>query len=385
MINRTARTIEATAYANVDLAFPFFGVDDPRVTVNSAALYVDKQVEVAMMLDVTGSMAKDGKIDKIGDLQKAAKNAVETMLKNQDPKNPRVRVALIPYASGVNTGGLAKNVFAEQSTGSDLPPVEDSSVIVAATGKKELPSYAEYVKIVGKASPRPDNCATERKDKDGKADMTADKPNAIRTDKKGMRYYAMVNRDDALSGSGLNKCPDAKLIPLTADSGALLDSIDDFRANGFTAGAIGIQWTYYMLSQSWRDTIKNAGLGNGPADRNDNKVAKVAILMTDGQFNTAFAGATGNRNQQGNKSRSNAETLCRNMRNDGIEIFTIGFDLNNKDMSKAEQDAAKGVLKNCASTQPSSTKHYFEVSTGEELDAAFQSIIRNNEKVVLTK
>ena len=31
-------------------------------------------------------------------------------------------------------------------------------------------------------------------------------------------------------------------------------------------------------------------MGAGPADHDDRRVSKVAILMTDGQFNTAFAG-----------------------------------------------------------------------------------------------
>ena len=112
--------------------------------------------------------------------------------------------------------------------------------------------------------PSPDNCATERKDKDGNADFSADGPDTVRTNRNGKKYYALVNRDDHLGGGGMNKCPDAEVIPLTADSGALLDSIDDFQADGYTAGAIAIQWTYYMLSPKWRTAIKNAGLGDGP-------------------------------------------------------------------------------------------------------------------------
>ncbi|TIT61555.1 MAG: VWA domain-containing protein, partial [Mesorhizobium sp.] len=310
--------------------FPLFSTGAmQRVGASTTALYSDKQIEVAMMLDITGSMAKRGNVNKIGDLKAAARNAVQTMLENQDSKNPRVRV----------------------------------------------------ISIVGAAMPRPDNCATERKNKNGDADLSADGPDTVRTDRNGKKYYALVNRDDHLGGEGMNRCTDAQVIPLTADSDALLDSIDDFRAGGYTAGAIAIQWTYYMLSPQWRSAIKNAGLGNGASNANGKKIAKVAILMTDGQFNTAFAGAAGSYNGQGNLARGNAETLCGNMKNDGIEIFTIGFDLNDKDMSATERDQAKAVLKDCSSKDASATeKHYFEVSTGSELDDAFQEIIRNTEK-----
>ncbi|RUX08337.1 MAG: VWA domain-containing protein [Mesorhizobium sp.] len=387
IVDRTANTVQADAHVDVDLYFPLFSTGAmQRVGDSTTALYSDKQIEVAMMLDITGSMAKRGNVNKIGDLKAAARNAVQTMLENQDSKNPRVRVAIVPYASGVNAGKLAENVYAEKQGSSELPPVAGSSLLVAKTGKNLLPSFSDYISIVGAAMPRPDNCATERKNKNGDADLSADGPDTVRTDRNGKKYYALVNRDDHLGGEGMNRCPDAQVIPLTADSDALLDSIDDFRAGGYTAGAIAIQWTYYMLSPQWRSAIKNAGLGNGASNANGKRIAKVAILMTDGQFNTAFAGAAGSYNGQGNLARGNAETLCGNMKNDGIEIFTIGFDLNDKDMSATERDQAKAVLKDCSSKDSSATeKHYFEVSNGSELDDAFQEIIRNTEKVILTQ
>ncbi|ARP62987.1 hypothetical protein A9K65_006000 [Mesorhizobium sp. WSM1497] len=387
IVNRTAKTVQADAHVDVGLYFPIFGTGDmKRVAASTTALYSDKTVEVAMMLDITGSMAKRGKVDKIGDLKTAAKNAVQTMLQKQDPQNPRIRVAIVPYASGVNAGKLAENIYAEKQDSTELPPIAGSPLLVAKTGKNLLPSFSDYISIVGAAMPRPDNCATERKDKNGNADMSADGPDTVRTDGNGKKYYALVNRDDHLGDGDMNRCPDAKVIPLTADSDALLGSIEDFRANGFTAGAIAIQWTYYMLSPQWRTAIRNAGLGKGASDADPKKIAKVAILMTDGQFNTAFAGAGDSYNRQGNLARGNAETLCDNMKNDGIEIFTIGFDLDDKDMSTTERDQAKAVLKDCSSKDTSGAKrHFFDVSTGAELDDAFQEIIRNTEKVALTQ
>lgn len=364
-IDRTAKTVEAVAHVDVALYFPVFGMNNlRRVSSTSAAIYSDKQIEVAMMLDITGSMKKSGKIDKIGDLKTAASNAVELMLGSQDPKNARVRVAIVPYAESVNTGPLANAVFVEKDASTVLPPPIDSAVAVAVT-------------------PAPDKCATERKDRNGNADFSADGPYTQRKNNEGKTYMARVNRDYRLS-----VCPAAQLVPLTADKQKLLATIGTFQAGGVTAGGIAAQWGYYMLSPSWRQAISDAGAGNGPADFNKKKVAKVAILMTDGQFNTAFAGVTKGstpQNQQGSKSRSYAESICSNMKNDGIEVFTVGFDLNNPSMSATERDQAKAVLKACSSTDTSSVRHYFEASTGEELDAAFKEIIRNTERLALTK
>jgi hypothetical protein len=107
--------------------------------------------------------------------------------------------------------------------------------------------------------------------------------------------------------------------------------------------------------------------------------------MTDGQFNTAYAGVSGNNNAQGNVARSNAESLCSNMKADGIKIYTIGFDLDDKSMSATERQEARSVLKNCASADTPSSKHFFDVSTGPELDQAFQDIIADTERLVLTQ
>ena len=374
-IDDNAKTLEATAHAYVDPAFPLFGYD-PKVAIMSAALYSDKKVEIAMMLDVTGSMAEKWgrKTNKIKDLRDAASNAVKLVMKqNRDPDNPRVRVAIVPYADAVNIGELAEDVgFVEKPGESDLPPPIDGAVLAKAE------------------SPRLDNCVTERKRQNGKPDFTDDGPFTERKNNQGKRYYAKVNRDDRLTREDENRfCPVTELVPLTAKEDKLLEAIGNFRADGVTAGAIGVQWAYYMLSPEWRPAIKDAGLGAGPADYNKRKIAKVAILMTDGQFNTAFAGVRNNevvRVMQGSKSRSYAESLCSNMKDDDIEIYTIGFDLNAPDMSREAQEQAKSVLKNCSSLDTdNSIKHYFEASTGAELDAAFAEIIRNTERLALTK
>ncbi len=359
VVDRSAKTVDATATANVALAFPLFGGDPVRsVGARTAAVYSDQKVEVAMMLDVTGSMSGQ----KIRDLRHAATNAVDALLGGQNVRDPRVRVSIVPYAQAVNVGALARAaVFQEKTGGIDLPPYIDAPTrfVAANTG-----SYS-------------DNCATERKLPNGSADTTAYGPDSIRhyPDDEEKRYLAKVNRDDRLKTAD---CPRATVVPLTADADALKRSINAFSANGWTGGAIGIQWTRYMLSRHWRRTINNARLGDGPADDDAKKVRKIAILMTDGEFNTVYAGgrARGEVYEQDSASRANAEALCTAMKKDDIEIFTIGFDLKERN--------ARTVLQNCASRDSGAVRHYFEASTGPELDAAFQEIIRNTERLYLS-
>lgn len=366
-VDKTAKTVRADVHVDVAFYFPLFSMgDSKRVAVSTTALYSDKTIEVAMMLDVTGSMAPDkrAKTNKIGDLQVAASDAVKDLLgQNRDPSNPRVRVSIVPYAEAVNTGGLAGTVFVETKTGPKVPPPIDAPVSASATSA-------------------PDKCATERKDKDGYADYSSDGPYTLRLDNKGKTYQAKVNRDYRMK-----VCPSAALVPLTADEGKLLTAIDDFSAAGVTAGGIAAQWGYYMLSPAWRSAIADAGLGAGPANFDARKVAKIAILMTDGQFNTAFVGGRGAPKSQdaGQMSRGNAESICANMKRDGIEIFTIGFDLNDPSMTATERDQAKTLLKDCSTADTSSLKHYYEAANGPELADAFGKITENIEKLTINR
>jgi Flp pilus assembly protein TadG len=339
VVNRTAKTIEATAYANVNLAFPIFSTKDPRVSSSSAAVYSDKTIEVAMMLDITGSMQSNWWSDKIGDLQDAAEDAVKRLLDGQNPDSPRIRVAIVPYSDAVNTGALSEYVHYEKNFTKDEPPAYTGVHSVAVSGRK-------------------DNCATERK---GAQQFTAASP-----------AVAMVNRDVRLKF-----CPEAELQPLTADADTLLDTIDAFKADGHTAGHIGIQWTRYLLSNNWANYLPTE---SEPKVYDEKKVAKIAILMTDGVFNTAFANVAEDAEvrDQPAKSRNKAEKLCEAMKKDDkIEIFTIGFML--------DQANAKQVMKNCASKDTASIQHYYEASDGEALGEAFDAIIRNIERLALTK
>jgi Flp pilus assembly protein TadG len=352
-VDRSTGAVHADASVAVNLVFPLFGEPTRRVSTSAAALYSSRRIEVALMLDITGSM--EGA--RLRDLKTAARNAITTFLAGQDRSNPRTRVALIPYADAVNVGPLSHVVYAERDarSGSEPPSYAPASVITASAGAfpSALPAYTP---VQGSAPP-PDTCATDR---------------------EGRRQYsdvgpgtAMVNRDWRL-----RFCPASRLVPLSTDEAALKAAIDGFRAAGNTAGQIGIQWSWYMLSPQWRDVLPASAR---PEPHDEKKVAKYAVLMTDGEFNTTFADVLDGENPRNQpvKSRRHAERLCAEMKGQGIEVFTIGFML--------REQNAKAVMKACASPDDNGSQHYFEASTGAELDQAYQTIARNIERLSLTR
>lgn len=347
-VDKTAKTVQADVHADIALYFPLFSVGDmQRVTASTTALYSNKTIEVAMMLDVTGSMAGQ----KVKDLKTAASNAVDSFLTGQDASNPRVRVAIVPYANSVNVGTLAAStVFVETKLGD----------------RKQAPGNGDPQ--LASAPARPDNCATERK---GAYQYTDAGPDA-----------GMVNRDYFLSAfaqqTGTAACPAATLKPLTADATSLKNVIKGFVASGGTAGHVGVQWAWYMLSENWGSVMKPS---ERPAKMDPKKVGKYVILMTDGEFNLSYFDADdvgqvydGAGKEQ---TRTAATTLCSAMRSQGIEIFTIGFDLTEKN--------AKSTLQACASPDTGSTQHFYQAANGAELNAAFQAIVRNIDNLTVTK
>ena len=232
VVDQSAKTVVATAHVDADLFFPLFNTGPTqRVSEKSAALYSDKSIEVAMMLDITGSMAGQ----KIKDLKTAADAALDAFLLGQDPKKPRVRVAIVPYADAVNTGSLQNNVYVETKFTTSEPPAVDDAVAASSGG------FA------------PDACATERK---GSQQFTDASP-----------YTAMVNRDYRLGF-----CPAAALKPLSADIAALKKTVSGFKASGSTAGHIGIQWSWYMLSPKWSDVLPASA---APAAYSSKKVRQI--------------------------------------------------------------------------------------------------------------
>jgi hypothetical protein len=170
-----------------------------------------------------------------------------------------------------------------------------------------------------------------------------------------------------------NPCPTASIVPLTSDKNLLTSQISTYQAAGSTAGQIGIAGGWYMLSPSFASLWP---IASRPAPYETEDLIKVAVIMTDGEFNTGYCNHTISRDwyaltSAANRSGCNAtngdpsvqaEQLCEAMKAAGIVIYTVGFDLN--------EGRALEVLANCA-TDPS----YFHVAAdGADLQVAFRAI-----------
>ena len=139
--------------------------------------------------------------------------------------------------------------------------------------------------------------------------------------------------------------PGATIVPLTSDRTKLKDAIDGFKASGTTAGQLGTAFAWYLLSPNWSDVWRAA---SAPAPYGTPKVKKIAILMTDGEYNTLLGKQYSDGSAEATTALNNAKTLCTGMKqkllpgDPNIEIYTVGFKLTTK--------ASKAMLKNCATS-----------------------------------
>lgn len=187
------------------------------------------------------------------------------------------------------------------------------------------------------------------------------------------------------NGRGPNLgCPKNEIISFSNDTAMLVDEIRGFEAwhRGGTMGHVGLLWGWRMLSPAWRglwtDTIAPHDDANWPHDFERATTEKIVVFMTDG-VNGFFSGmappddsdftAYGRLSDTEDFTSSNnrqlldqrMQTVCEGLRADGVEIFTVGFQLNN--------DAAKKLLRDCAHTP----LHDFTSDT-KTLAAHFQAI-----------
>lgn len=170
----------------------------------------------------------------------------------------------------------------------------------------------------------------------------------------GMSYGCVAerpgadSRTDAPPGPGSSFGPVPKdwgcheastLVPLTRDGEYLASVIAGFVKDGSTAGHIGTAWTWYTLSPKWNQAF--AGTSNDAAPYG--AARKIAVLMTDGAYNTYYQKRTRIPTLPyfwTEEPWIETSALCDNMKAAGIQIYTIGFRLNAKENSKLAQCAS---------------------------------------------
>lgn len=245
------------------------GISTIEVGRSSTVSYKLLDVELAMALDITGSMNDNGKISH---LRNAARDVIETMLTDASSETS-ARIALVPWSASVNAGSLASVVSGGASV---------------------------------------DGCVVERTGSQAATDVIA-----LGAD--------VVNAIGAPAGH--YECPLDPIVPLTGKSriNDLKDAVNSYNPMGWTAGHIGTAWGWYLISPSWASLLPSA---SAPAAYNPSKTIKSVLIMTDGMFNTSYINGTAQSDPAMTaESYQQFADLCTAMKAKGVVVYTVGFEI----------------------------------------------------------
>lgn len=302
------------------------GISTLPVKAKSTARSFARRIEMSLMTDITGSMADPvSGSTKIAGLKLAARDLLEIILPDDMPAGS-ARVALVPFANYVNAGTYAS----------------------AATGL--APTRVNAGKVLDLIT-----CVTERTGKDAYTDAAPGPLAYIGASANGNTANNYNSTGGCMrSGSGSSSALPA-VMALTDDRASLLATIDGYTPSGSTAGHLGTAWAWYALSPNWNNVWS---LGSPIASYSDSSAMKVAVLMTDGEYNTQYASAG---------SKAQALALCNGMKAAGITVYTVGFGLDAHNSSDA---AAIDTLSKCASGKET----FFIAYDGQALRDVFTTI-----------
>ena len=403
------------------------------IAASSEVLRNSNNVEVALVLDTTGSMSAD-----MANLKTAAKDLVDLVVK--DVQAPYyTKVAIVPYSVGVNmsstyantarggtkgatniTGATKTNPVVVTSPNHGLYEGERvtisgvkgmtqlNGVTYVATGVTQntfqLKTNAVYPSNVngtsygaytsgGTAQCKGEGCAQHifvNANNSLISNPSYWQASTCATERLGAEAYTDAGPTAPVGWhySSDSSCPSAAIMPLSTNKTALKSRIDSLSASGSTAGQIGLAWGWYMISPEWSTVWTGS---SAPAEYGKPQLLKVVILMTDGIFNTPYCRGVAAKDadsSSGAASASNrincnsingdplvqAAKLCDNMKKKGVIIYTVGFNVS------SDRDIT-AMMNNCAT----SPEYAYTPSGGTELKVAFRAIAQDINSLRISK
>lgn len=307
-IERVGDTVNVDASTKIETSFAgVFGFKELPVRVNSSSTYSDRGLDIALVLDTTGSMgeASSGGGTKIETLKAAATNLIDEL----DTGTPgKVRISVVPFAQYVNIGPA--NLTANW--------VDDTEAGSAWSG------------CVGSRS--------------GNGEENAD--------------YS--GRDfPAISGDLCNN----PITPLTANLETPKAAMGALMARGWTYMPAGLAW-------GWR-TLEGGLPFDEAQDNGGMERDRIIVMMTDGD-NTRAASGTRHDSTNRNKADRATDSLCTAIKGQGIQIYTIAYEI--------KTTKTRRLLEGCAS----GSEQYFDARNAADLNSAFAEIAANLSTLRLT-
>lgn len=256
------RNVKAKAAAVTETPFlATVGVNSLAATGWSEAEQRINNIEISMVLDVSGSMASN---NKITNLKNAAKEFVDTVLLTDTEK--KISIAIVPFNGQVNM----TQTFRSKFNATNNPNVANMNCF-------DLPPSAYTTLEMSTSAPM---------------SMTAN-ADTLSSTSTAVGFLSPTNSQALQNPANAWCMPSTKnvIVPPTNVISDLKNVIDGLEATGATSINAGMKWGTSLLDSSMKSLFTNMiGLGqmppelaSRPAFYADTDSMKVVILMTDGE------------------------------------------------------------------------------------------------------
>ncbi len=395
----------------------------------------ERNLEVVLVLDTTGSMASGGKLTA---LKSAAKQMVSILFDNQSTSST-VKIGVVPFAAAVNVGAdklvshpewFDLNGYSATNKSADPVAFEDLdqntnnggiNTIKLYSGNSYSSSQTSLTNRswAGCVRERSSDSAYELTDAPPSASVPAsrwvpyfapDEPDTSgsygndylcddpsKSNCRGTNYKNTTCANSATSDDGKRQCyttkykgatvsststgpdyncPPAAITAMTNVASTVNTAIDALQAKGSTAIPAGLLW-------GWRVISPTPPFTEG-ADYSNDKYMKAIVLLTDGQndvnqgvntLNGSAYNAFGYA-KNGHLGSTNGSNADATLDTDTLTVCSAIKDLGIRlyTIGLGVTSASQTLLTNCASTDDQGNKLYYNSPTSQELAAIFQDI-----------
>lgn len=334
--------------ARVPLAFGgLFGLDSMGLRA-SAASVVDIRLEVALVLDTTGSMNTNNRIGRLKEATVGLIDQLSAAAARSTRPDP-LKIALVPYSNTVRVSAShqGEGWLDGFSSGSDYRAPDPA-----------LDRFANY----GPAGWR--GCVESRP----KPFDVQDTPAGADLNTKFAPFFNALNAADRNEDCGLSE-----MMPLTKNWAGLKTTVQGLVPDGVTNIPLGLVWGWHAL------TPDDGPFGAGNAEPyTQADLVKAVVLMTDGEnylgdgerytgaglMSQARLGVDENSTQADRRKALDERLglLCDKMKERGIVLYVVRVEEGDVD-----------VLRSCASTVKGVVK-FWNVTDAQQLPAVFNTI-----------
>ena len=283
-LNAAGDEIEVIASATIPTTLTRV-LDTQEIEISARAVVhrAVKGLEVALVLDNSGSMGRNG---KMGDLQTSANLLLDILYGGHDTVED-LSVALVPFTGRSNLNG--------------------------------------HVQVHPDNPPNPDRVCLDPR-------TTPHHTDDANPTEAPFNHYSGDPPDNDYEG---RVCPEAAVVSLEESKSTLSSAINAMQAEGCTRYDVGTVWGWRTISPNWDGVW---GVDGSPLPYEDLEMEKAIIIMTDGKNTPDCVGDS--------ESRSQTETMfanvCADMKAVGVVIYTITFKLDDADTNQLFRDCASG-------------------------------------------